>query len=353
VTELAVLVRGMAAGACLVMAGAIGGSTLNRDQKIAGVLANISLSAWVIAESRTTWPTSTGGALAFYPLFIVATSVGGTFWLYLMTVFEDWPVTFVTLTPAIVFTLTGVIGPFLASPRLQFVNGLVRNIPVLILMLHAFVVVARGWRGDLLEARRNARVVILGGAAAYGAFELTLSFVNLMHPLGSIILLTENGPYGGMIIAAFVLTSATLLLQPRFAVFETPRNERVDVRAEMADQAELMKLTAAMTSDIWRREGLTIGQLAREVGMTEHRLRHLINVRLGHRNFAQFLNAHRIEVAKQRLADPANATKTVAEIAFDLGFGSLGPFNRAFREMTGATPTVFRRQALESARSAA
>src|SRR4029077_20284515 len=112
-------------------------------------------------------------------------------------------------------------------------------------------------------------------------------------------------------------------------------------------------LAAAMTPDVWRREGLTIGQLAREVGITEHRLRHLVNVRLGHRNFAQYLNAHRIEVAKQHLADPASATRTVAEIAFDLGFGSLGPFNRAFGEMTGATPTVWRRQALASARSAA
>jgi AraC-like DNA-binding protein len=34
----------------------------------------------------------------------------------------------------------------------------------------------------------------------------------------------------------------------------------------------------------------------------------------------------------------------VASIAFDLGFGSLGPFNRAFRDETGLTPTEYRRQ---------
>ena len=33
-------------------------------------------------------------------------------------------------------------------------------------------------------------------------------------------------------------------------------------------------------------------------------------------------------------------------IAFDLGYGSLGPFNRAFRAATEVTPTEWRRQAL-------
>jgi len=72
----------------------------------------------------------------------------------------------------------------------------------------------------------------------------------------------------------------------------------------------------------------------------------LTNQRLGHRNFADFVNSHRIEAAKARLADPAHAAETVAQIAFDLGYGSLGPFNRAFRAATGATPTAWRRRAL-------
>ena len=104
-----------------------------------------------------------------------------------------------------------------------------------------------------------------------------------------------------------------------------------------------------MVDEAWRREGLTIGDLARELDAPEHRPRRLINQRLGHRNFADFLNGHRIAAAQRRLADPAEARTTVAAIAFDLGFGSLGPFNRAFRAATGATPTDWRRQALAAA----
>ena len=79
------------------------------------------------------------------------------------------------------------------------------------------------------------------------------------------------------------------------------------------------------------------------MGLPEYRLRRLINGQLGHRNFAVFVNAYRVEAAARRLADPAEARKTIGEIAFDLGFTSLNPFNRAFKEIVGLTPTEWRR----------
>lgn len=76
-------------------------------------------------------------------------------------------------------------------------------------------------------------------------------------------------------------------------------------------------------------------------------MRRVINGHLGHRNFAAFVNTHRITAAKAALAAPENAGRTIAAIAFDLGFGSLGPFNRAFKEATGLTPTEFRNRTLQ------
>jgi AraC-like DNA-binding protein len=118
-------------------------------------------------------------------------------------------------------------------------------------------------------------------------------------------------------------------------------------RVDAADRLALDRLADAMDKgELWRREGLTIGSLAEQVGTPEHRLRRLINDHLGHRNFAAYINVRRIEAAKRILSDPAQARTTVAAIAFDLGFGSLGPFNRAFKDVTGATPTQWRRDAL-------
>ena len=92
-----------------------------------------------------------------------------------------------------------------------------------------------------------------------------------------------------------------------------------------------------------------IGALADEIGIPEHRLRATINRTLGHRNFASFINGYRIEAAKSALSARDEAQKTILEIAYDCGFASLGPFNKAFRAMTGTSPRDFRRSAANNA----
>lgn len=94
---------------------------------------------------------------------------------------------------------------------------------------------------------------------------------------------------------------------------------------------------------IWRREGLTIGALAQAAGMPEHRLRQIVNGVLGFRNFTAFINERRIAAAKAILVDPEHDRMPISAVAYDLGFGSLGPFNRAFKTATGVTPTQWRR----------
>jgi AraC-like DNA-binding protein len=43
------------------------------------------------------------------------------------------------------------------------------------------------------------------------------------------------------------------------------------------------------------------------------------------------------------LADPGQAEVPILTIALDAGFGSIGPFNRAFKAQTGLTPSEYRR----------
>jgi AraC-like DNA-binding protein len=40
------------------------------------------------------------------------------------------------------------------------------------------------------------------------------------------------------------------------------------------------------------------------------------------------------------------AGRPILSIALDLGFASIGPFNRAFKAITGLTPGDFRQQAV-------
>jgi AraC-like DNA-binding protein len=170
----------------------------------------------------------------------------------------------------------------------------------------------------------------------------------------------------------FLIANAASLvfLESRGEIFSTARAHagRSPLRRAVPDtstrdramQADLGRVRTLMeTQEIWREEGLTITSLAARANLPEAQLRRLINDQLGYRNFPSFVNAHRIAAARARLSDPNEARTPVSAIAFDIGFGSLGPFNRAFRHETGLSPSEWRRKALngpdepESSRTAA
>ncbi|HUH23167.1 MAG TPA: AraC family transcriptional regulator, partial [Brevundimonas sp.] len=86
---------------------------------------------------------------------------------------------------------------------------------------------------------------------------------------------------------------------------------------------------------------LRVADLAHRLGEAEYKVSRSIAA-LGFRNFNQMANRFRIEEAKRRLADPALRRLPILTIAYDCGFGSIGPFNRAFKAETGMTPLAFR-----------
>lgn len=95
---------------------------------------------------------------------------------------------------------------------------------------------------------------------------------------------------------------------------------------------------------MFREEGLTISTLAARLDAQEYRVRQLINAQLGFRNFNAFLNHYRVREARKTLGDPARRHLGIAQVAYEVGYSSLGPFNKAFKERTGRTPSEFRAQ---------
>jgi len=122
--------------------------------------------------------------------------------------------------------------------------------------------------------------------------------------------------------------------------------EKDTPRSESEDRHDLETVDALAANGALLEPNMTIARLAEMANMPEHRLRRLVNQHLGYRNFSDYLNFHRIEAAKQRLSIVADRHVPVLTVAMDLGYGSLGPFNRAFKERAGMTPTEFRRKAL-------
>ena len=112
---------------------------------------------------------------------------------------------------------------------------------------------------------------------------------------------------------------------------------------ESTDDSLVPKLLDYMESQLPHRdETMSIAKLAAQLGEQEYRLRRTINKAMGHRNFASFLNGYRLAEVKAALADPGQRDVPIITIALDAGFGSLGPFNRAFRETEGMTPSEYR-----------
>jgi AraC-like DNA-binding protein len=58
------------------------------------------------------------------------------------------------------------------------------------------------------------------------------------------------------------------------------------------------------------------------------------------------LNHYRVEEATSALIDPAQRDTPILTIALTAGYQSINPFNRAFRELRGMTPSDFRKQQL-------
>ena len=101
-----------------------------------------------------------------------------------------------------------------------------------------------------------------------------------------------------------------------------------------------------LNQELYKQEKLTIGQLAEELNEQEYRVRKVINQEMGYRNFIDFTNSYRIKEASSLLTDKTQSNLTVLEIAYKTGFNSIGPFNRAFKQATGLTPTDFRKKNL-------
>ncbi len=338
-----ILLRGLAAGVTLTTGIGFLRSARPGAARWSGALFSLSVAAFAVhsggSETRSLGPVF--GSIAW------SLAVGGTayFWAFGVSLFEDRRLDLSLFAPAAVMSMIGAIGALAPYGPAGGV-WIVHNLLEVVLVAHVALVIWRGWRGDLVEARRSLRGPFMLVVAVY---TVMLSGFEVAELLGF------RPPWGGPLQAASLallsLVGAATFLQARPVLFESPaRNlsDAPDLDAVPAqDRPTLAKLEALMTGDeVWRREGLTVGQLAAKVGTTEHRLRRLINGALGFRNFADFLNARRIEAARAMLADPANARTPVSAIAFDLGYASLGPFNRAFKDATGLTPTAWRGQAL-------
>ncbi len=312
---------------------------------------------------RGAWPDAVR-----LPLRLVAGLGVPALWLLVHQLFEPasarGPATLIAAACWLMGTAVPV-GLAVAHPSLDGVAGRIAGAVATALIVHMLWRLVRGRADDLESGRRRMRLMVAGGAGVYvlaiqavalgglraqaptvvllgstvGQIALKLAWLALVagrvNTLGTLDRLARD-PDGG---AATGAGSAPAVEAPDGASAALPIPSVADAAA--ARHAD--RIVEAMQTDrLYLRPGLTIAALADHVGITEHRARALINGRLGFRNFSTFVNRYRLQEASSRLRDPAQAHLPILTVALEAGFASLGPFNRAFREAYGVTPSAYR-----------
>jgi AraC-like DNA-binding protein len=312
--------------------------------RLAAAFALGSAAHAVTASIGATSPVSPAHA----PVIALSTGNVVVFWLFTRALFDE------------AFSLRWWHGLLWAAvAALSFVNclwlaplyGARFAIVAINLIALGFIALAlaqtvASWSADLVEGRRRVRVFIVSAAALYGGVNAILQISMAGDGSAEIINLLNSAA-----LAAVVTAIAIAMMRidgddlfPAAPEVKIDSSETAIAESGAADQKLIDALMRLMSDErIYRHDNVTIGSLATRLAIPEYRLRRLINRRLGYRNFNVFLNEHRIAEAKAALADPSQAEVPVITIAMDAGFQSLGPFNRAFKAITGVTPTEYRR----------
>ncbi|MEQ9022616.1 MAG: helix-turn-helix domain-containing protein [Pseudomonadales bacterium] len=205
------------------------------------------------------------------------------------------------------------------------------------LSMHVLWLAVRGFSEELSSGYRLVRVCITLVAGALMLFLAVNEFTRSVPVRQPVISLITAGLLFAFVYGVCLATLGALSAEQRSkAISKTP------VKTTTDQNPVYRKLQAFIDAGRYSESDMTIASLARSLDVPEHKLRRVINQQLGYRNFSQFLNHYRIARAQKQLADPALRDTPILTLALELGYGSIGPFNRAFRKQTGLTPSQFR-----------
>jgi len=219
--------------------------------------------------------------------------------------------------------------------------------------------VLSGRASDLVEGRRRLRVWYAVVIVLYALFiiasewlwpgGLSATPLSVANAAGLMVLIFLFAVLGSLASTEAPLAPVPVQARQSPALPNDPR----PAAPTLPDAAQLTALRRLLDYDkVFREPDLSIASLSQKLDIPEHRLRHLINRQLGHRNFSAFVNGYRLAEVEAALSDPAQAAVPILTIALDAGFGSIGPFNRAFKAHAGLTPTEYRRARLGGAAEA-
>ncbi|MCI5056885.1 MAG: helix-turn-helix domain-containing protein [Flavobacteriales bacterium] len=218
----------------------------------------------------------------------------------------------------------------------------VKAVPALMSLLFVVLAILESQKGrdkDLIETRIAFRCYFIPLTA--GLFVLTIAgrlsgsdftnippYIDFIHKL---------------IILAILLPFLYLRVQFKKGFFFSIPQEEESLPFETSEKLILSIQSYMTEQQTYLKEDISLKTIAQDLKIPEYKLRKAINAKLGYKNFNDFINSYRVKYACKILENNSNRDKTILEIAYSIGYKSISPFNKAFKELTGTTPTQYRK----------
>lgn len=128
---------------------------------------------------------------------------------------------------------------------------------------------------------------------------------------------------------------------------EKPLNQHSDQPVSVAERqfAQVIQ-TILLDEQRFLQTNLKVADIARELKVPEYRISKTLRTQLNAKNFNDFINKLRIKHACRLLTDPDKQHWSILVVSLESGFASVGPFTRAFKAITSATPNQYRQSHL-------
>lgn len=210
-------------------------------------------------------------------------------------------------------------------------------------LCHIIFIVIKEFPDDLVDVRRNARVVTVIFTCCYLILILLLELGDAALRDNALFSLLNAGAilFSISIFSWHYFKGRLTEKSPTLIKSENTEN-KLPKTIPLVFQNVHLQLIQLMQDGFYKETQLSIKELSLKLNTPEHQLRELINKHLGYRNFSDFLSSYRIPAACAQLQDHNNIRKPILTIALELGYGSIATFNRTFKLQKGITPKEYR-----------
>jgi AraC-like DNA-binding protein len=105
----------------------------------------------------------------------------------------------------------------------------------------------------------------------------------------------------------------------------------------------IASLIKSMEQDkVYLNPGLNLAVLSEATGFSPKMISSILNQHL-QKSFNDFVNSYRVNAVKEKMLLPETSNLTIAGIALECGFNSQATFQRTFKEITGQSPSEYRK----------